>query len=408
MNEAPLGLRLLHYPGADLAGVEVVLDHDLSLGRACENAGALELSLDGKASRNHCAIAVKDGAAVATDLGSKNGTYVNAHRIHSPARLDKSDVLRIGDSLFEVDTLVRAARPNDLRGMIGRSDRFLACIARAEQLAKQDGALAIVGPPGCGKTMLVDFVHALSGRRGEIVTLQAQDLEDRTFASQLEAAFARAAGGTVCVDHVPNLSPELQAKLARQLDQKDPRGRVVVTSRDPLDGAIDPELRDQLGHRVLEVPALCDRRMDLLPLVQHFADEARKHDSGRDASTVDVVLGARVTQWPVDLLERIIVHRWPRNVRELASLVGRLVLAREASEVDAIVRELGRVQLRKDQGRRSHAMSKQKLVEILQRHKGNMRAVAEEMGLDRRQVYRWLERYGLSADSYRVSEDEVP
>jgi pSer/pThr/pTyr-binding forkhead associated (FHA) protein len=110
---APLTLEIVEGPGA---GQQLVLDRPAVIGRAPEADLRLD---DGQASRRHAQVSpANDGSAVVEDLGSANGTFVNHHELHGPARLDPGDDLLIGVTVIQVRSAQQVAgQPSAIRAV---------------------------------------------------------------------------------------------------------------------------------------------------------------------------------------------------------------------------------------------------------------------------------------------------
>jgi len=153
-----------------------------------------------------------------------------------------------------------------------------------------------------------------------------------------EGRFAAADGGTIFLDEIGDMSPNLQVKLLRVLQERsfEPVGsskpmrvdvRVIAATNQNLENAIRRgAFREDLFYRLnvipIEVPPLRERKEDLPLLVQHFLDRL----NSERARKVEGITAAA--------LERMIEHEWPGNVRELENLVERMVVMRGEGVLD--------------------------------------------------------------------------
>jgi transcriptional regulator with GAF, ATPase, and Fis domain len=156
--------------------------------------------------------------------------------------------------------------------------------------------------------------------------------------SHREGRFAVANGGTVFLDEIGDMSPNLQVKLLRVLQDQtfEPVGssktvkvdvRVIAATNQDLEYAIgERRFRGDLYYRLnvipIEIPPLRERREDIPLLVQHFL-EVMDREKGKGA-------GSTISR---EALERISEHEWPGNVRELENLIERLVILRGEGEI---------------------------------------------------------------------------
>jgi DNA-binding NtrC family response regulator len=155
--------------------------------------------------------------------------------------------------------------------------------------------------------------------------------------SHREGRFSLANGGTIFLDEIGDMSPNLQVKLLRVLQDRtfEPVGsshpikvdvRVIAATHQKLEQAIrEKRFREDLYYRLnvipIEVPPLRERREDVPLLVAHFLRRASEEKK----------LGP-CTLHP-DALERLVRYEWPGNVRELENLIERIVVMRGAGEV---------------------------------------------------------------------------
>jgi transcriptional regulator with GAF, ATPase, and Fis domain len=235
-----------------------------------------------------------------------------------------------------------------------------------------------------------------------------------TGASEDATGYYRAADrGTLLLDEVGELPLDVQAKFLRVLESSEfsPVGttatqradvRVIAATNVDLREAVDAgsfrlDLYARLAGFPIRLPALRQRRADIPALLEAFV----AHDSQRWSGTFDP-----------PLMEALLLHDWPMNVRELRMAVHRLLLehagepvlspchlprgllrtAREVAEARANAAEQVLTQVRPNR----------ETLELLLSHAaGNVARVARQLGKDRTQVYRWLKRLGISPESFR-------
>jgi len=273
------------------------------------------------------------------DLGSRNGIHVNGCQV-SAAYLKGGDVVRLGGWIGVVtDTpgVFKEIAP----GLLGGA-ALQAALAPFGRAAASDLPIVIEGETGTGKEVVARGIHQWSGRAGPFVGVNCAALPEAlaegelfgyrrgafTGADKASPGFFRSADrGTLLLDEVTDLPAALQAKLLRVLEEREvqPLGearpvpidvRVVAAGQVSLleasrQGRFRPDLLARLDGVTVKLPPLRSRREDVPPLFSHFlAELGQGHAPAVDG----------------DLVERLCLHDWPFNVRELLLLARRLVV----------------------------------------------------------------------------------
>jgi two-component system, NtrC family, response regulator AtoC len=304
--------------------------------------------------------------------------------------------------------------------LVGQSPEMVAIYKLVARVAVLDTTILIQGETGTGKEMVARAIHYASSRADRpLVVVDCAALPEPLFESELfgheRGAFTGAvvsrrgllevADGSTCfLDEVGELSTALQAKLLRVLQERVIRRvggnepipvnvRLITATNQDLkklveDGRFREDLYYRLNGLMLRVPPLRERAEDLPLLVQHFL---RKYsaDAGKP------VLGlARET------LELLAAYRWPGNVRELQHVVERAVALSSSAliipeDLPPEIRaetlpapELPRGRMTLDEVRRWYVNR------VLEETGGNKLRAAEILGIDRRTLYRILDREG--------------
>jgi Nif-specific regulatory protein len=226
---------------------------------------------------------------------------------------------------------------------VGKSKAITKVHREIEPLCDSNLPILLVGETGVGKEMLAHLIHQWSGRaQGPFIAVNcaaipAELLESEMFGiekgvatgvHEREGYFQRARGGTLFLDEISEMSAALQAKLLRALQEKEIQqvGGLIVkadvrfiaaTNSDLQQRMQDGRFRSDLYYRiagtVVRVPPLRERKEDIAPLAQHFAELY-----GREC-------GKRIVGTTVSTLELLSNYAWPGNIRELAHEVRRLV-----------------------------------------------------------------------------------
>lgn len=213
-----------------------------------------------------------------------------------------------------------------------------AILSAAERIAGTDVCVLIVGEKGTGKELLARYIHASSPRGGRpFVRIDCQEAaavrgaaglagalaQDGTAEGSGAALLERARGGTLFLDHISVLGPDLQHRLLSSLLDGGAAGPTVrlLAARDPA-GSV-PGCLASAGLALVEIPlpALRQRRSDIPLLVEYFLElYVQRHGIGRCRIDTE----AMVQLWQYD---------WPGNVRELESVVERVVVLSRSGAV---------------------------------------------------------------------------
>jgi DNA-binding NtrC family response regulator len=301
------------------------------------------------------------------------------------------------------------ARSFDLRGIVYQSAAMHRVVTLALQVAAADVPVLICGPNGAGKEKIAEIIQANSGRRKmPFVKVNAGALPDQLLESELFGAeagaftgstrlrigrFESANGGTLFLDEIGNLSPAGQAKILRVLQKGEferlgssETRRVDVrllcaTNADLPDAVRRGVFRQDLLFRLnvidIGVPALRDRRDDVLPLAEAFLAAARR-SSGRPLRLAETAS------------EALLAHDWPGNVRELENRIQRGVVTASGDTITPADLGFGDAAISAPV-----AGEKDEIESLLRRFGGSVSSVAKSLGVSRQALYRKMERLGI-------------
>ncbi len=338
--------------------------------------------------------------------------------------------------LSEVEKLRR-----DLQGsysyadIISKNEQMQRLFEILPDVAEAGSPVLIQGPSGSGKELFARAVHELSPRREKrFVPISCGAFPDTLLESELfgykkgaftdaksdkPGRFALAEGGTLFLDEIAEISPAMQVKLLRVLQeyQYEPLGsneavnadvRIVAATNKNLSERVSTgEFREDLYYRLnvvkLQVPPLAQRRDDIPLLTRHFIEEF-------NARTQKHIEGVSPEAWKL-----LLAYDYPGNVRELQNIIEHaFVLCRESEidvqhlppEVDKARREdapssPGENVQEGDSAPRTKSRSVQDaelaaIREALARNNGHRRKTAEELGIDKSTLWRKMKRYGIT------------
>jgi two-component system, NtrC family, response regulator AtoC len=240
-------------------------------------------------------------------------------------------------------------------GIVGRSKVVQELIRQAERVAETKSTVFIMGETGTGKELLARAIHNRSAQRHmPLIKVNCAAIPDTLLESELfghvrgaftgaannkKGKFALADGGTIFLDEIGTMTPPLQAKLLRVLQEREfePLGAertqkvdvrvIAATNRDVKRLVEEGKFLEDLFYRLnvipFVLPPLRDRREDIPALADHFL---RKHSQRTGRKVEGLSDGA---------MERMTSYDWPGNVRELENTIERAVVLSPGPVIDA-------------------------------------------------------------------------
>jgi DNA-binding NtrC family response regulator len=314
-----------------------------------------------------------------------------------------------------LDTLERELKErSQLHTIVGKSRKMQEVYSLIDSLASVDSTALITGESGTGKELIADALHYGGTRReNPYIKVNCSSLTESLLESELfghvrgaftgavtdrEGRFKAADGGTIFLDEIGDISPSLQLRLLRVLQNKEIERvgesrpvkvdvRVIAATNKDLRALMRKgAFREDLFYRlkVVEIHAspLRERKEDIPLLVEHFLARLNRR------------LGKSVTDVSTDVLRLFMVYGWPGNVRELEHALEHAVVvcAKSVITTDDLSPELvtgteGSSPLPENE--------RQKVLEALQRAGGNKTRAAALLGISRRTIYRKLQEHGI-------------
>ncbi len=367
-------------------------------------------------SREHASLCWQGGRLWIQDVGSRNGTWVNNLRVER-CEVGPGARIMVGHTCMQ---LVNPIKYGTTLGLVGQHPSIKSVIARIRRLGVSDNPVLITGETGTGKELTARALHNASGNsEGPFEPLNCgavpRDLAEAEFfghargaytgaTRERHGAFERATGGTLFLDEIGELTPDLQPKILRALEegevqrigdgqrrQVSPR-IVAATNRDLQEESRMGRFRLDLFHRlavgVIHLPPLRERATDIPLLVQHFLQHS---------TTTGVQ--HKVKRRALAMLQE---HTWPGNVRELRNAVCRATMEggldlgpkdfdflgpREVgSATDVCVPYVGRTM---------EQIKREVFERTLERHGGNRSAAAQALGVPKSTFFDQARAMGL-------------
>ncbi len=293
-------------------------------------------------------------------------------------------------------------------------------VRTVERIAKSEATILITGESGTGKEVIADLTHALSARsKGQIIKINCAALPRELIESELfgsvkgaftgahtdrEGLFRQAEAGTLFLDEISEMPVDTQSKLLRVLQDQEVRpvgGKtsyktncriIAATNRKPEEAIAEGKLREDLYYRIsaisVHLPALRDRREDIMPLanafLKRFAAQAKR-----------VIKG-----FTPDAIDRLTAFDWPGNVRQLQNEVQRAVLLSEAEEVDSSDLSITNVRPVPETATDTNftlleGVERNAIVQMLKETGGNKLETAKRLGIGRQTLYNKIKAYGI-------------
>jgi len=331
----------------------------------------------------------------------------------------------------EIETLRNACiRVFDIQNIVTASDEIREVFQKADRVAQsRDTTVLIEGETGTGKEIIARYIHYRSDRFGkpfmaincgainrDLVGSELFGYEKGSFTGGLhegkEGKIEAANGGTLFLDEISEISPEIQVKLLRFLEEKELYRvggttkihvdvKVIVATNKKLSEAVKQgTFRQDLFYRLnvawIHIPPLRERKSDILPTAMFFMDRFNEK-FGRNFQSISK-----------DAQSLLLRYDWPGNVRELRNFIERIVLMEEGSKIkeDHLTTLLSLVHRNSVtgsseidisvQGIDLEEINKRYMIRALEISKGNLSKAARLLGLSRPTLAYRLEKYGIT------------
>ena len=271
------------------------------------------------------------------------GTLSQAVKIYQEAAQEKAKLLRENELLREE---LRTRSNHQFDNIVGSSPAMQEVFRTVLSVAPSRSTVLIRGESGTGKELIAHAIHYSSPRadrpfvRVNCAAIPEQLLEGELFGhvkgsftgavADRKGRFVLADGGTVFLDEIADMSPMLQAKILRVLQEKEVDAvgsdepvkidvRIITATHQPLEDLVrDGTFREDLYYRLnvvpIHVPPLRERLEDVRTLVQHFLEKLHKEND---------LLPSKISP---DALRALMRYDWPGNVREIENVIERAAI----------------------------------------------------------------------------------
>jgi two-component system response regulator GlrR len=345
---------------------------------------------------------------------------------------EKQEILSDFELDSESESLKQSLKRNfGLSQILGKSKVIQELRNKADVVSLCDINVLILGESGTGKELAARAIHYLSRRAGKsFIPVNCGAIPENLFENELfghaKGAFTdaglkqiglvkEAEGGTIFLDEIGVISPFIQTKLLRLLQDKeykplgDPHSRkadiriIVATNRDLQKLLREGTFRDDLFYRLniisLYLPPLRERKEDIPILVEHFMKKYSKE------------FNKPLTEVPENLMKTFIAYSWPGNVRELENKIQQLILM--PAELKINIKSIqppvietdfkeSRLEYFKEAKRKAiNCFERTYLNQLLARSKGNVVSAAREAGKSRTSLWNLLKKYDFSPKQFR-------
>ncbi len=355
----------------------------------------------------------------------KEGLDVSLHRV--------TETLKVAEKRLREHrrALVSAAHdPSEPLGIVAQSTAMHLMVDLARRVAKVDSTVLITGESGAGKERIARLVHDESTRAaGPFIAVNCGAITETLLESELfghargaftgatqdrPGLFEAANSGTLLLDEVGEVSPGMQVKLLRALQEREVRRvgenksrrvdvRVLAaTNRDLAHGVAGGAFRQDLYYRLkvveLHVPPLRERRDDILPLGRVLLTNAA------------IRMKRKISALSPGAADQLLRYEWPGNVRELENAMERAVALARGSRVELedlpeeVRQAFPRPVATRGTVRPLEEVEKDYIIAALELNDGNQTHTAEQLKIGSATLYRKLKSYGLIGRSRRATE----
>jgi DNA-binding NtrC family response regulator len=314
--------------------------------------------------------------------------------------------------------------------MVSRNPQMLEVFSTLEMLARNDVTVLITGESGTGKELAARAIHFQGKRKSSrFVAINCAALPENLLESELfgyeRGAFTGAVtdrvgkiehadGGTLFLDEVETISPSMQAKLLRVLEERaierlggnqriEVDMRVVSATNEDLEALVrDGRMREDFYYRInvvpVHLPPLRERVEDISLLVSEFL---RSNPLAREKG---------LNRLSEKALNQLVSYEWPGNIRELSNVMERAILRAKGDTIREVDVPTGKPGEKTSGPRLSYDMPLREYIKgaerdylsrLLTKHRGSISPCAKQASVDQATLHRKIKAHGLRANDFR-------
>ena len=408
--DSDMRVRLVNAEAIRLTGADPLT----AVGRHCGDLFRCSACGPGCAARE----AVADGCThrgTAVDLRRPDGTIVSVRIDAAP--IGGGEVAVTLRDVTDAERLTRSLRERWVfHGLVGASPSMSDVVSQIRDVAPCDSTVLVLGESGTGKELVARAIHAESGRAAKpFVTVNCSAYSEGLLESELfghvrgsftgadrdrAGRFEIAEGGTVFLDELGEISPRIQVKLLRVLQEREvervgeSKARpvnvrvVAATNRDLHRDVREGRFREDLFYRLnvftLRLPPLRERRGEIPALADYLLRRASVR-TGKDVVTIGD-----------DAIDVLVAHAWPGNVRELENVLESAVVRSR----DGVVRAADLPQGLATPAGATGPLDDDRMRAALLRSAGSVTLAARLLGVHRTTLWRWMCDAGVSRTDF--------
>ncbi len=432
--------KIVGYTASEMKGQSCnILDFNQCFDRNCptgiKDCGILKY---GKVEPTECLLTHKNGHTLSV---SKNARVIKNQLNQTIGIVEAvTDLTELKNVRLKMEKATRRlGELNHLGGIIAKSQVMQNVFSFIKASAASDTSILILGESGTGKELVAEAIHSIGERKDKpMITLNCSALSETLLESELfghvkgaftgaiqdrTGWFEEADGGTIFLDEISEITPYIQVKLLRVLQQKEIERvgeskkrkidiRIIAATNKDLKSLVDTgTFREDLYYRLkvfpIYLPPLRDRKEDIPLLADHFIKINNKK------ATI------KVKGISKPALKNFMDYPWPGNIRELANAIEHAFvlcsdrqikpvdLPLEIREQNTIFRPLGKqiVQDNRSSTRSGSQFNKKELIKLLFDSNWNKAEVARRTGLSRASIWKYMKKWNIPLQQ---DEEQTP